>query len=82
MVPWGFFLRPWGSLGGSQDVPGVLGPEPKGTENTGSSLCLGRALGGPWGDFGRLGWSLGPAQGVQMLICPLCFGNVFESEGF
>ena len=32
------------------------------------SECLGRALGGPWGDFGRLGWSLGPAQGVQMLI--------------
>ncbi len=32
------------------------------------SECLGWGLGRHWGDFGRLGWSLGPTQGVQMLI--------------
>jgi len=49
----------WAHLGG-----------PRGAPKTQKVLseCLGGSLGGPWGDFGRLGWSLGRTQGVQMLI--------------
>ena len=63
----------WGSLGvlgGSSGGPrGSLGrgqKEPK-TQKV-LSERLGGVLGGPWGDFDRLGWSLDPAQGLQMLI--------------
>ena len=61
-----------GVLGGSSGGPrGSMGrgqKEPK-TQKV-LSERLGGVLGGPWGDFDRLGWSLDPAQGLQMLIFP------------
>ena len=81
---WEVLGDPLGVLGGSLGVllvslgvPGGSSGGPRGSSGRSQkglktqkvlSECLGRALGGPWGDFGRLGWSLGPAQGVQMLI--------------
>ena len=57
---------PWGVLRGSQGSLGRGQKEPK-TQKV-LSERLGGVLGGPWGDFDRLGWSLDPAQGLQMLI--------------
>ena len=58
------FGGPWVSLGVPREVSGVLGEKPGGTENAEGSLGVsGGLLGGPWGDVGRLGWSLGPTHG-------------------
>ena len=76
----GVLESPWWSLGVALGVPGgpwevhrgsqgLLGEgqkEPK-TQKV-LSERLGGVVGGPWGDFDRLGWSLDPAQGLQMLI--------------
>ena len=56
----------WAPLGGPR---GSVGRGQKGpTTQKVLSERLGGGLGGPWGDFGCLGWSLGPTQGVKMLI--------------
>ena len=34
------------------------------------SQGLGKVLGGPWGGFGALGWSLGRSWEVKMLLFP------------
>ena len=81
----------WGSLGvlgGSSGGPrGSLGrgqKEPK-TQKV-LSERLGGVLGGPWGDFDRLGWSLDPAHGVAnvnislvlvMFLQSMCFRCLF-----
>ena len=56
----------WAPLGGPRESMGRGQKAPQ-TQKV-LSKCLGGGLGGPWGDFGHLGWSLGPTQGVQMLI--------------
>ena len=51
----------WASLAGPR---GSLGRGHEGVKTQKVlSECLGGGL-GPWGDFGRLGWSLGPTQGM------------------
>ena len=71
--PGGSLGVPGGSLGVPGGVPGrprrLLGEGPGGSENTSSFLRVsGGVQGGPWGDFGRLGWSSEPPWEVQMLI--------------
>ena len=76
-VPFEVHGSPWGVLRRSQ---GVLGEEPKSIEQKkGFSRSVWEGPGPSSGDSGRLGWSLGPAQGVSMLIFPL-FEHVFASE--
>ena len=69
-VPRGVLESPWrsldGVLGRSQGVLGGAWEAPK-TDDVFSER-LGRVLGGSWGGFGALGWSLGRSWDVQMLI--------------
>ena len=75
MVPWVSFWRPWGSLGvprGPQEVPRVLGQEPKGTEDKEGSLGVsGETSGGSLGRSSLSGAVLRSSPGVQMLIFDL-----------
>ena len=73
----GVLESPWWSLGVALGVLGGSSGGPRGSLGRGQkepktqkvlSERLGGVLGGPWGDFDRLGWSLDPAQGLQMLI--------------
>ena len=76
----GVLESPCWSLGFALGVPGVLGGSSGGSRGSLGrgqkepktqkvlSERLGGALGGPWADFDCLGWSLDPAQGLQMLI--------------
>ena len=58
--PWGFLGGPWEVLGGSSWSEAL--------EVQKFLLESGGVLAGPLGDFGLLGWSLDPTQGVPMLI--------------
>ena len=75
--PWKILGRPSGCLWGSLEVLGGSSGGPRGslggvweapkTEEV-FSKGLGRVLGGPWGGFGALGWSLGRSWEVKMLL--------------
>ena len=65
-VPLGVLWGPGGSSGGPRSSLGVV--EEHQTHRRCSRSVWGSVLGAPWGDSGRLGWSLGPTQEVKMLI--------------
>ena len=83
MVPWCRFGGPWGSLGGPQGVPGVLGEGPKGTENTKGSLgASGGCPGGPLGRFWSFGVVLGSSPGVANVNISLVLMMFLEVRCF
>ena len=62
-VPGGCWGGPREAPGGPRGGPGRLRKHIKFSEGV-----WGGVQGGPWGDFGRLGWSSGPTWEVEMLI--------------